>query len=64
MRKASVMGEAYYRPLKAPEYIKVRSFGGERHRRGGQRRLAIESSAGEYCAGEEVRNWFQIKVLT
>jgi len=64
MRKPAMMREAHHRPFEAPEHVQVRSFGGEGHGRGSQRRLAVESCPGQNRAGQKMSDGFQVKVLT
>ena len=64
MCEAAVVSKAVNRPMKSRKDIKVRRFGGECHGCRGKRGFAIESGAGEYCAGQEVCDGLQRKVLT
>ena len=58
------MGEAVDRPFESPENVEIGRFGGQRHCRGRERGFAIESSAGENCAREEMSDGIQIDFLS
>src|SRR5579863_8491092 len=64
MREAAMMREGEHRPFEGTEYVKIRRLGRERHSRGGQGGLAIESSAGEAGSGQEVGDGFQVDFLS
>src|SRR3954471_23340381 len=64
MRKAAMMSKVVDGAFESPEDIEVRSLGGECHRRRGQRSLAIESSAGEDCASQEMSDRLQESFVT
>ena len=60
MRESAMMSESKGRPFDAAEHIQIRSFGGERKRKCGQRCLAIEPGAAQACAGQKVSDGFQV----
>src|SRR4051794_10028933 len=64
MRKAAMMSKVVDGAFESPEDIEVRSLGGECHGRRGQRSLAIESSAGEDCASQEMSDRLQESFVT
>jgi len=57
------VSEGEDRPFNDSQDIKIRSFRGQRHGRGGQRRFAVESGAGQDCACQEVGDGFQTNLL-
>jgi hypothetical protein len=59
MGKAAMMREAKNPSLKLAEHIQIRRFSGQRNRRGGESRLAIQSGSPHAGAGQEVGNGFQ-----
>ena len=65
MRKSTVMREAKDPPIELPKYVQIRRLGGQRHCRGRQRSLAIQSSPTQAGAGQKVSNGFQslVKLL-
>jgi len=58
--EAAMMGEGEGWTAEAAEDIKIGSLGGERQRKRGQRRLAVESGAAQACAGQEMGDGFQV----
>src|SRR5690348_18182571 len=63
MGESAVMREVVDRPFKSPENVEVGRLGGERHGRGGERGLTIETGAPEDCAGQKVCEGFQIRFV-
>ena len=64
MRKASMVCEPEDWAFNDPYNVQIGCFGGERHCRGGERGLAVESGAGEHGAGQEMGKGFQTDFLT
>ena len=64
MREAAMMGEVVNRAFESPEDIEIRRLCGERHGRRGKCSFAIESGAGENCAGQEMGDGFQENFVT
>ena len=64
MREPAMVRKSIYRAFDQTDDIEVGSLSSERHGCRSQCRLAVESGAGEDCAGEEVGDGFQRKVLT
>jgi hypothetical protein len=60
MGKAAMMREAKNPSLKLAEHVQIRRFGGQRHRSGGESRLAIQSGSSHASAGQKVSNGFQV----
>ena len=59
MGESAVMREVVDRPFKSPENVEVGRLGGERHGRGGERGLTIETGAPEDRAGQKMCDGFQ-----
>jgi hypothetical protein len=55
-----MMSKVVNRAFDAPEHVKVGRLSGQRHSRGGEGGLAIESGAGENGAGKKMSDWFQV----
>jgi len=51
MGESAMVCESERRPFDAAKHIQIRSFGGERQRECGQRRLTIEPGAAQACSG-------------
>ena len=60
MREAAMMGETEGRAAEATEDIQIGSLCGESERKGGQRRLAVESSAAHARTSQEMGDRFQV----
>jgi hypothetical protein len=54
-----MVGEAEDWIFEIAEDVDVRSFGRQRHRRGGQRSLPVETGTSETGSGEKVGDGFQ-----
>jgi hypothetical protein len=59
MSEAAMMGETESRTAEAAQNIEIGRLGGERKSKRSQRRLAVESSAAQARAHEEMRYRFQ-----
>src|SRR5204863_7656920 len=64
MREGAVVHKSIYGAFDKTDDIEVGSVRSERHGCRSQCRLAIESGAGENSASQEMRERFQIKLLT
>jgi hypothetical protein len=64
MREAAVMSETDDRALKAPKGVEIGGLGGDSHRRGCKRGLAIESCACQARASQKMSDGFQVEFLT
>ncbi len=59
VRNAAMMLKGRNWALEVPEHVAVGSLGGQRHRKRGVRRLAIESRAPHAGAGKHMSEWVQ-----
>jgi hypothetical protein len=60
MREATVMRESKHWPLESTDYVQIGRLGGQGHCGGGQSSSSVESGAPKACAGEKVRDGFQV----